>query len=110
MHAPAFLETGFEITAVCARPNSDRAQQFAQKHGVRRVFESAAQLLAARDEWDALLIAVSTDSTLEILRAALPLKAPILVEKPIALRSDALAPLRFGHPQVLVAYNRRFYV
>lgn len=109
MHAPAFREAGFDITAVCARPGSDRARSFAQKHGVPHVFEDAAHLLAARDMWDALLIAVATDSTLEILEAATPSKAPILVEKPVALRSEELARNRSGYPQVLVAYNRRFY-
>jgi predicted dehydrogenase len=109
MHALAFKQAGFAVTAVCGAPGSERARKFAGVHEVPNVFHDASQLLAARDTWDALLITVSTDVTLDMLEAALDTGVPILVEKPVALRSADLTHLRWEHPNVLVAYNRRFY-
>jgi predicted dehydrogenase len=108
-HAPAFREAGFELAAVCSRPGSERIHPFAERHGISSVFDSIDLLLRARDEWDALLVAVTVEETSEVLVASLATDAPILVEKPVALKSDDLAPLIDRNLPVLVAYNRRFY-
>ncbi|MCI0440238.1 MAG: Gfo/Idh/MocA family oxidoreductase [Chloroflexi bacterium] len=108
-HAPALRAAGFELAAVCSRPGSDRARAFAEKHAIPRVFESAQELLDACEEWDALLIAVSVEPTLEILERALEADTPILVEKPVAFRSSDLKPLLGRNLPVIVGYNRRFY-
>lgn len=108
-HARAFLAVGFDLAAVCARPGSPRSRELALKFGIPLVFDEVGELLAARERWDALLIAVSPEATLDVLLAALPTGAPILVEKPVALRSEALRPLLGRDLPVLVGYNRRFY-
>jgi predicted dehydrogenase len=108
-HIPAFQQAGFDITAICARPNSESAKSLGEQHNIENVFDSVTALLAARDKWDALLITVSTEATLDVLKLALDTGAPILVEKPVALRSADLEPLIKQNAPVLVGYNRRFY-
>jgi predicted dehydrogenase len=108
-HIPAFQEAGFDITAICARPNSESAKSLGEQHDIENVFDDVTALLAARDKWDALLITVSTEATLDVLKLALDTGAPILVEKPVAFRSADLEPFINQNAPVLVAYNRRFY-
>lgn len=108
-HARAFLAAGFDLAAVCARPGSPRSRELARRFGIPLVFDEVDALLAARERWDALLIAVSPEASLEVLAAAAKTGAPILVEKPVALRSQELRPLLGRDLPVLVGYNRRFY-
>ena len=108
-HAPACREAGFELAAVCSRPGSARLHPFAERHEIPAVFDSVDSLLLARDEWDAILIAVAVEETLDVLKASLAYDAPILVEKPVSFRSDELAPLLQRNLPVIVGYNRRFY-
>ena len=108
-HAPAFRAAGFDLAAVCSRPESPRLRPFAQRHNIPLVFDEASELLEARKEWDALLIAVSIDATLETLMCALEAGAPVLVEKPVAWRSEDLVPFLYRRLPVIVGYNRRFY-
>lgn len=108
-HAPAFRAAGFDLAAVCSRPGSERVRAFADRHEIPDVFDSPIDLVAARDKWDALLIAVSIDATLDILKMALALNAPTLVEKPVSRRSADLESIADGSHGVLVGYNRRFY-
>lgn len=108
-HAPAFRAAGFDLAAVCSRPESPSLRPFAQRHNIPLVFDEVSKLLEARKEWDALLISVSIDGTLEVLNAALEAGAPVLVEKPVAWRSEELAPFLSLRLPVIVGYNRRFY-
>jgi predicted dehydrogenase len=108
-HVPALRQAGFEVTAVAARRGSTRVHEFARHHGIPNPFSDSAELLDARDLWDALVIAVPVEDTLAILEAALALGAPVLVEKPVSYRSADIAHLRFSDAPVLVGYNRRFY-
>ena len=108
-HAPACREAGFELAAVCSRPGSTRLDSFAQRHDIPLVFDHVEALLEAREKWDALLIAISVEATLDVLTLALESGAPILVEKPVALRSAELLPIINRGLPVIVGYNRRFY-
>ncbi|MBI4305288.1 MAG: Gfo/Idh/MocA family oxidoreductase [Chloroflexi bacterium] len=108
-HVPACREAGFRVTAVCSRPESTRIAAFSQRHGIPLVFNDVRRLMAARNEWDALLIAAPADVTLGVLNLALESGAPVLVEKPVALRASALLPLLGRRLPVIVGYNRRFY-
>ena len=108
-HAPACREAGFELAAVCSRPGSTRLDSFAQRHDIPLVFDNVEALLDAREKWDALLIAISVEATLDVLTLALESGAPILVEKPVALRSAELLPIINRGLPVIVGYNRRFY-
>jgi predicted dehydrogenase len=108
-HVPALRAAGFEVAAVCARPGSTRARDFANRHGIAQVLPDTSSMLAARDRWDALVIAIPIEDTLAVLLEAVATGAPVLVEKPVAYRASDLAPL-LGRPlPVQVAYNRRFY-
>lgn len=108
-HAPAFHASGFDLAAVCSRPGSPRRGPFAKRHGIPLVFDGVPELLDARSAWDALLIAAPIDATLDILKLAIESGAPILVEKPVAWRSEDLSPLIGRDLPVIVGYNRRFY-
>lgn len=100
---------GFNITAVCSRAGSLSPYTFAERHGIPHVFDDPTSLLASGSIWDALLIAVPPEATLPILRQAVPLGVPILVEKPAASNAAELKPLVERRYPVLVGYNRRFY-
>lgn len=107
-HVDAARRAGFLVTDVAGRPGSTRAPAFAAQHGIARVWDDPAQL-AADGAWDALILAVETAATLPLLTVAAERDRPVLVEKPVALSSAALAPLRSRWDHVLVAYNRRYY-
>ena len=108
-HVAAFRAAGFVPTTVCSSDGSERPREFAKRHGIDRPFEGVKELLAARDMWDALLIAVPVEETLNVLELALATGAPILVEKPVAYASRYLDSLVESGGPVIVAYNRRFY-
>lgn len=108
-HAPACRAAGFDLVAVCGRPGSARAATFAARHGIPRVCGDVDELLARRAEWDVVIVAVSVEPTLDVVRKFLDCRAPMLVEKPVALRSAELSPLLESARPVLVGYNRRFY-
>ena len=108
-HAPAFREAGFELSAVCSKYGSNRLQPFASRHEIPLAFDKLEDLLNARKTWDGLLIAVPADVTLDILNLCIASDAPILVEKPVAMRSRDLLPLIHRELPIIVGYNRRFY-
>ncbi|MCR4336259.1 MAG: Gfo/Idh/MocA family oxidoreductase [Candidatus Omnitrophica bacterium] len=108
-HMPALKAAGFELTAVGSRRGSERVHSFAQKHQIPCIFEDSEDLLKARGQWDALLIAVSVEPTLEILKRAIEARVPILVEKPVTFHSEELKPWLHQNLPVMVGYNRRYY-
>ncbi len=108
-HATAFKKAGFEITAVSARPGSQRIQPFAERHGIASIFDSPTEMFVAKDLYDCLLIAVNIEKTLGLLDQALQLNIPILVEKPVSFYSEELKPFLGRDLPVIVGYNRRFY-
>ena len=108
-HVPACKKAGFEISAITASPGSKKVHQFSHRHKIPLIYDSADLLLNASVEWDALLICSSIDSTLDILKKAIEVGAPILVEKPISKRSMDLVPLLKYKGPLIVGYNRRFY-
>lgn len=108
-HAPALREAGFELGGVCSRPGSASVADFAVRHGIPQVFDGAERLLAEAGAWDALVVTAPTGRIVELLELALTLDVPVLVEKPVALRSEPLVPFLGRDLPVLVGYNRRFY-
>lgn len=107
-HVAAARRTGFRVAAVAGRLDSARARDFARQHEIEQVWSDPLEL-AASGAWDALIIAVETQVTLDILRAAAVHGKPVLVEKPVALEAALLAPYRTCWPHVVVGYNRRYY-
>jgi predicted dehydrogenase len=107
-HVSAARKAGFRVTAVAGRHESKRAREFSRQHEIERVWSDPLEL-AASSAWDALIIAVTTEATLDILRAAAVHGKPVLVEKPVTLEAALLAPYRTCWPHVIVGYNRRYY-
>lgn len=109
-HVRALQVAGCAVTAVATRPGSSRLHEFAARHAVPNVYDDWQTMLSRRDEWDALVIATHPDGTPPVLTAALELRVPILVEKPVAWASQTLQTLlEQSHSQVIVGFNRRFY-
>lgn len=108
-HAVAFRAAGYDITTVCARPESPRIQAFADQHNIPSTYDAVSDLLDDRSKWDGLLICVPVKDTINVLTQALSIDAPILVEKPVGYRSADLLPFTNRELPVIVGYNRRYY-
>lgn len=108
-HVQALRGVGLIPTAVCSRPGSLRVRDFARRHGIPRIFPGVSDLLRNERLWDALVIAVSPEATFSVLQQALSVGKPILVEKPVSVRSQDLEPMLGNNLPVIVGYNRRFY-
>ena len=108
-HAPAFKNVGFEIISCSSSLNSKSAQRFSEKFSIPKVYNDTNDLIKNHQEYDAFLIAVSVEPTLEILKKCIKTKKPILVEKPISTDVNKLESLDNNINNVRVAYNRRFY-
>jgi predicted dehydrogenase len=103
------LAQGSELLAVTRRDRA-KAEDYARRHGVPRVHDRAAALIADRDV-DAVYVATPPSSHLELALAVAAAGKPCLVEKPMAMNHgecvrmvDAFA--RRGVP-LWVAYYRR---
>lgn len=75
-----------------ASKNADRAAGFAQKHGISKAFGSYEKLLEATDP-DVVYIATTSDQHFREACMCIALGKPVLVEKPICLRSLELDKL-----------------
>jgi predicted dehydrogenase len=109
-HLRALRAAGLDISGVATRPESNRTKSFAEQHGISRVYADWHALLADKTSWDGLVIATPVEGTLDILREAIALGKPILVEKPVAHSADSIMELLpLANDLVLVGYNRRYY-
>lgn len=109
-HVRALRAVGLEIAGVAARPESARIKSFAEQYNISRVYSDWHALLADQNSWDGLVIATNVDGTLDILREAIALGKPILVEKPVSHSADQIRKLLpVPNGLVLVGYNRRYY-
>jgi len=109
-HARAFRAVGMQITAVSARPGSQRLPEFAARHQIATRFDDWKAMLDHPDLFDALAVLTWPDGTPTVLQAAMALGIPVLVEKPVAWNSARLRQLcSKPNSHVIVGYNRRFY-
>lgn len=108
-HVDAAREAGFSVDHVAARPNSSTVERFAHRHSIPRIWTNPIALIESSSEWDALIIASTTESVLDLLSHAVDAGKPILVEKPVAVRSADLRRFEQTRSPVIVAYNRRYY-
>ena len=108
-HAKALIYAGFHLSCCTGSPGSLNAKTFANNYKIEKVFCDSNELLQNQDMFDCLLIACSTNPTLDILKLALTLKKPVLVEKPITLNYKDFSSLNLENEKVRVGYNRRFY-
>lgn len=106
----ALKEAGCVVTAVSSRPGSKRLADFSKRHKIEAAFDTWEEMLQHSENWDGLVIASHMHVLPAVLERALPLKKPILVEKPVGLTSSLIEPfLSKENGNVLVGYNRRFY-
>ena len=108
-HVPAINSAGFQIVSCCGSPNSKKAPIFAKKHNIPKVFDDADSLISDSNNWDAVLICSSVETTFQILNKCLETKKQILVEKPVTTNPSDFLSLPRKLNNVFVAYNRRFY-
>jgi len=107
---PAFQKvSGSALTAVMRRDGA-KARDYAERHGVPRWTDDAAELIAG-DDVDAVYVATPPSSHLEYVRMAAQAGKPVYVEKPMGTtlqECDAMlgACRRAGVP-LFVAYYRR---
>lgn len=81
---PAARRSQRAVIAACASRELSQAQEFASRHGIPRVYESAAALV--RDEGiDAVFIATPNAEHVPIVVAAAAAKKHVFCEKPLAL-------------------------
>ncbi len=108
-HADAFKYVGFDLVGVVASPTSTRIENYASRHKISNVFYGVDDLINSDLEYDAVVIATPTRSTISILHKMLGTDVPILVEKPVAIHASELIPYLNRDLPVIVGYNRRFY-
>jgi predicted dehydrogenase len=109
-HLPAYKLAGFTVAGICDLDRS-RAEQLAAKFGIARVYENAAQMIAAAPADAVYDVAVAAASFLEILDL-LPQGAPVLLQKPmgedLAMAQSILACCRRKGLLAAVNFQLRF--
>ncbi len=106
-HLDTLVDLGFEIQGISARKNSVGVSNLVNEYRIPKSFDNHLELFKL--DLDAVLIASSSDSLLEIWQDAICLGVPILVEKPLFLDLISQDWLDADYSNVIVGYNRRFY-
>ncbi|MEJ6512995.1 MAG: Gfo/Idh/MocA family oxidoreductase [Acidimicrobiia bacterium] len=109
-HLNAARAVGFDVIHVAGSPQSITAAKFAQTNGITNVWDDPIALAVDKDAWDAIIIASSTESMIGLVAVAISTGKPVLAEKPIGHTSSSLDPLLSNTENVLVGFNRRFYL
>lgn len=107
-HIQAAKLTGFQPVAICGKRDSEKARSIAHANpGLNAAVDLDALL---EEDLDALLVAVSTESAVDVLERCCIRGLPTLIEKPVTIHLNDLYNLenRYSH-LVRVGYNRRFY-
>lgn len=108
-HIDAAIEVGFKPTAIVGTPGSIRARNLQKEYSIPNCLNGLDEL--ERIELDAVLVAVTPKSTIEVLKGISSLKLPTLVEKPVAPDHHTLQVFSGSYDcsRIMVGYNRRFY-
>lgn len=69
-HLNASRAAGFDVVHIAGSPQSATAPKFAKTHGIGKVWDDPLVLAADKDAWDALIIASSTESMIELVAVA----------------------------------------
>src|SRR5574339_1181202 len=86
---PAFKKIPNSNLVAVMRRNSDKAKDFAQRHGVTKYYNDAADLINDK-EVNAVYIATPPSSHEEYLEMSLKAGKPVYVEKPVTVNSVSL--------------------
>lgn len=108
--APAYQQVaGFELAGVYSR-RSEQARDYAQRHQVAKVYETAAQLLDDPDI-DAVYIATPPDSHQQFALEVVKRNKPCCIEKPLApdypTAKVIVDAFKQANVPLFVAYYRR---
>jgi len=107
-HIAALRAAGFRVSHIAASNGSSRASQLAKDWSIERAWTRAEDLIVSA-EWDAIVLASSTESIPELLQMTISTGRPCLVEKPVGFDGDVIRQFSGHDAAVRVAYNRRFY-
>lgn len=108
-HLSALEAQGFSPVAFLARPESTSTKILALKYDAKPCW-SVGEFLEV--PCDAFLIACQAEFLGRYLQLLSELQKPILIEKPVFLKSEDYLPLledEFLSQNIMVGYNRRFY-
>jgi hypothetical protein len=107
-HVGALRAAGFNLTDIAASPNSTRVVELAKRLHIENVWTDPVELISS-GEWDAIVVASSTESIPGLLEVVLRCGKPCLVEKPVAFEGASILRFHDRYDNIRVAYNRRFY-
>lgn len=110
-HLEVMRALGAQVVASCNRSRMGR-ERAESEGGIPRTYADACEMVAA-ERPDGVLVCVNVLSLFEVTRALIPLRVPLLVEKPPGVspgetRELAALAAVCGTP-VMVGLNRRFY-
>jgi len=107
-HISAAKGVGFELSAICAKPNSIRAKKLFEKYNFNYYLENLEEIQKFKP--DAVVILSNTQNLMRIYKQLHALSIPILIEKPV-VESVYEFPenIDLDHKKTIVGYNRRFY-
>lgn len=108
-HVAALRAAGFQVLDVAASKSSQRARKLADALEIPTCWDEPAELAAAAEEWDLLVLAVPSGATSVLLPIAAASGKPVLVEKPVSHDADLLRRWDELFPNVRVGFNRRFF-
>ena len=107
-HIEAAQAAGFELFAICAKPDSNRARLLYKKYGFKKLFSDLSEIESSKPE--AIAILSNTEHLLEIYQKLKFLQVPTLIEKPVVNSIHEFpADINLDCKITLVGYNRRFY-
>lgn len=77
-HVSAARAVGFQVTHVAGSDNSLTVKSFAEKCAIPNIWQSSIDLVSKSSEWDALVLAQSTDAMVKLLGLAMDAGKPVL--------------------------------
>lgn len=106
-HIEAAKEVGFEVNSISASNKSLSAKKMSEVYKIKNYFEETQDLILS-NSFDCLSVMTPPIITTELLPKLSELNVPILVEKPVTLKSAALNKF-IDSKKIFVNFNRRFY-
>lgn len=109
-HCEAFRKAGFDLSHAAGSKDSKRSIEFGKFHSIENISSDPYKILDDYKRWDVLLLAIPTEKNIDYLDEIIRINKPALIEKPVATDPDSISHFdQDAHPNIRVAYNRRFY-
>jgi predicted dehydrogenase len=107
-HLSAAFATGFLPVGICGNRDSVRAKKISEFYPKINFFSNVEDLI--KTDLDAILIAVSGQSQIDLLVKIDHLRLPTLIEKPVFNSANVQDPINLMNiDNIIVGYNRRHY-